>query len=278
MEKTVILGLAAAAGAALIVLLAAWRPWRRVDATRPRAGAWGGVVACTLAWITGYLMVNHRPPPVPVEQGWQWLFFVCLAAGTIGLCGALLGNRPWISVPVFAIAAATMIPLPLPTAATIAGVAGLAVLTELLQRRRPGPVNGLALTIALAGAAAVVMFSGNEKLFRLLAGLAVAVALVSALGMRRPAICPGPGTSTLIVALLVGTVLSARFYSYSDISLWSYLLVCLAPLGLWAGEIPPLRRAHPVIGAAIRVAAVIVPTAVGVGMAIAVTETDIYYG
>ncbi len=135
-------------------------------------------------------------------------------------------------------------------------------------RRAGGPSLPLCLCVAAGGGSLLLVMSFNGRLALLAAALAACLAVAAALAWWRPAVSLGGGISVLAVAL-PGLLYSGCFLTSSEIPRWTYVLVALGPLGIWVGELPPLKGRQRAVA---RVVAVGVITAVAVAAAIHAAE------
>ncbi len=254
-----------------VLLVAAWRPWRREHARA--GGTWGGAVGLGASLLLSHgLMKGGWPGTVPPDQ-WQWLLHLVPVAMAVGIfdasrrwpealrwtvhlsLGALTGwllVGPWLEgFWLWRIA------LGLNVVVLIRG------LDEPL-RRDGGPSLPLCLCVAAGGGSLLLVMSFNGRLALLGAALAACLGVAVVLAWWRPAVSLGGGITVLAVAL-PGLLYSGCFLAFSEIPRWTYVLVALGPLGIWAGELPPLKGRQPAVA---RVVAVGVITAVAVAVAV----------
>lgn len=254
-----------AVGAA--VLAVAWQPWRR-DAATGWWAAWGGAASPAAAVVAACLAAD-RWPAIPPAEHWQWIVWLVLGALVLALADSL---RPWPAAARGTAAAALacacgwlLIGLPDYRAwrYVLAGVV-LALLAGLdaPARRGRGASVALPLVIAAIGASVVVFESGNAKLARICGVLAATVAVAAVLGWWRPQRAAARGLTAVFPVAYPALILSAYVVSWSEIPAWAYVVAALAPLGVLVGLVPAVAARPPWQAAAVRVAAVLVPTAV----------------
>ncbi len=254
-----------------LLLVAAWRPWRREHAGA--GGTWGGAVGLGASILLSHgLMQGGWPGIVPPDQ-WQWLLHLVPVAMAVGILdasrrwpealrwtvhlslGALTG---WLLVgPWLGGFWLWRIALGLNVVVLIRGL-------DAPLRRGGGPSLPLCLCVASGGGSLLLVMSFNSRLALLGAALAACLAVAAALAWWRPAVSLGGGITVLAVAL-PGLLYSGCFETFSEIPRWTYVLVALGPLGIWVGELPPLKGRQRAVA---RVVAVAVITAVAVAVAV----------
>jgi hypothetical protein len=131
---------------------------------------------------------------------------------------------------------------------------------ELLARRAPERSLPLSLVVVCGGAGLAVLLSGSASvgqvglsLAAVIAGAILAGALVSGGGAPHGAVTP-------IVIALAGVLVLGAFYA--ELSALNTVLLAVAPLGAWVGELPPLRRRAPWQRGLVHLAGVGVPVAI----------------
>ncbi len=253
-----------------LLLVAAWRPWRRQHTAA--SGTWGGAVGLGASLLLSHgLMKGGWPAIVPPDQ-WQWLLHLVPVAMAVAIFD---GSRRWPEALRWTVhlslAALTgwllvgpwlegfwlwRIALGLNVVVLIRGL-------DAPLRRACGPSLPLCLCVAAGGGSLLLVMSFNGRLALLGAALAACLAVAAALAWWRPAVSLGGGITVLAVAL-PGLLYSGCFLAFSEIPRWTYVLVALSPLGVWAGELPPLKGRQRAVA---RVVAVGVITAVAVAVA-----------
>ncbi len=284
MIKLLALTIAWAVAVCVPIMVAAWRPWRRDAALG--GGLWGGAAGLALALVPVYLLADGWPALPPAES-WQWIVYMVLVAGAVGvldtmrrwpaavrvavyvvpagLSGALLVG-PWVESPwVWRVMTAVLV---LTVHVAINDGAG---------RARGGSVP-LALFVAAACASIVIVESNNAKLFQLAVALSACLGVCTVLAWWRPTVSLARGAAPVIAVALPGLVLSAKFLTYAPIPAWSFVLAAVAPLGLVVDRFTPGDRLRPGLAAAVRVIAVLIPAAVAVVAAIATGGESPPYG
>lgn len=232
-----------------------------------------GALALGAGFLAGYTALGGASlrPAEPQD----WLPTLALLAGTVGPLEGLHRLPPalgWgLRLGVAALAA--MLLLPNWLAAEPAGwrwrlgigaaVFGLWTALDALAVRRPG--NGFAPLLALtAVAGAAVLMCASTAKFAQAAGVLAATLAGTALAVRGE---PSPlrGLVPGVAVLLPGLMAEGAMNTFSDVPFASFALVAAAPLMLCAGGGRGWRAAT---------AAVLLPLAVAVGLAVAATWGD----
>lgn len=236
------------------VLTIAWQPWRPPAAVA--GGRWGGMVA--LATCMGLAVgLNDGWPALPPRESWQWLAYLAVAAAAWGSTENSVRLRPSARAAGRVILAGVAAWLLTGTwvdrywlwrAVAFATIAALTLgLTPLAPRAR-GAATPIVLGLGAAGAGVLLVLGGNAKLGEMASALALGLALATALAWWRPAADLGPGGTVTAAILVPGLLVSGWYTTYGEVPAWCYVLVALAPLGAWAGELrmfagwPPWRR------------------------------------
>jgi hypothetical protein len=237
----------------LLVLAIGWAAWRRGE--RPRA-AWAAPLAIALGFAAGWIGLSsgHRVPGLPPRLGQEWLFYLALAAGAIGVILAF-ARAHWsigiVLAAIFSAAAAYLLISRLPriysngglplVAMAAGGVVGWIVLTDLFAARAGRVHATLPLAILTMLVSVIVMLCGSQTIGQyvgIAAATAVAAAIVAAIS---------PGASfrhgAAALAAITGAVLIvARFYISPPMPLLYLGLIALTPLLLLLSTLPTLSR------------------------------------
>jgi hypothetical protein len=240
-------GLAAAVAATLLVLVLGARPWRR-DGRTP---AWCSPLALGLA-VAAAFAATRGLPTLPPGETLHWLFYLALVAAAFGVYEASSGARPALARGLLS----ALLPLVLLAFQRrnhwgrlegILWTAGLAASVFLVwhallghARRAPGGAAVLGWALATALAAGTYGLAGGGLFFLLPAALALATGACALLGLWRAE--PGLGQGGLApFALLHFAFLWSARYLY-ELSTLGFVLLSLAPLGVWLSAIAPEER------------------------------------
>jgi hypothetical protein len=237
---------------ALVLLLAAWRPWKPAPAGR---GWWGSALALGLAIPLADRMVWHNGPGVwPVEPH-RRLPLVALAAMAFGLAWPVWRRRTWRGYAVAGLAAACLAALmPVVFKAPIAPlnllvfailVAAAAMLFgESEAEAAHGARLPLVFCVAAAGAALVAIQSHSASQGLVTASMAAALAAFVAVAWWRPGLelmaAATPVYSILLVGVLADRSISLPATALTILSAATAGLASRGPLkGLpaWAGAL-----------------------------------------
>lgn len=278
MIDVVLFGLLVPLLVAAAVYLAGWRPWA---STQPPDNALVGVWAVLAAYLAGYVGLEGWPPLPPQVAG-GWTVYAAIGAAALAhvdlalrkpvigwvLRVALVVGILWGMFQTMFDPARSDAWSPTGGALRIAGY-GVAILVvwaaleSLAERRRDGSVP-LALGLA-AGVGGVAVILGGS-LFRGVIGasLAFAVGLPFLVALWRGS-APVRGAVAVFVPVL-GLIWSLA-YVYDEIAGGTMLLVAVAPLLAWLGELPGLRPRALAAGA-VRATAVLVVVGAAAGVAV----------
>mgnify|MGYP003579573763 CR=1 FL=1 len=262
------------------IMLLACRPWSRSDVQV--RGQWGAPLGLGAATISAYLMAfvalkEPLPQWVPQER-WQWITIMTLAATCFGLIGA--GWRPvsWERIFLCGVAAFCIAWLIQPTPRVnhpgvfkaMVGVMafGLAMNLELISLRRRGATVPLAMAMVFGGAAMVFVQSGFARIGLLAAAPATAALVIALLARWNPSVslCDGGGIWLgAMLAALIG-IGGDSGYNTGEVPIASFVLVAVAPLMLWVGELRRVQSMQPANAAIVRIALVCVPVVIPIAL------------
>jgi hypothetical protein len=279
------LGLPALLGT-ILFLLARLTAGNRSPAepTRPaavRSGRDASPYALVLGYLTAENLLSGRPTFPPTEAP-QLIYFALLALALLSAAYECRTGGAWryyvpISIAVILFPTICLLVRPLvddrwtaaEQAAWIVGpTVAAALITVALDRllgRQPGPRAAIGMVLVITLTATVLMMSGTKTYGQLAAAAAVALApgaLLAAVGRANPfsrSIAPS------FVLLWGGLLLAGHLYA--SLTALNALLLLVAPLGLWLGELSPLRRWPAWQRALVQLAAVALPAGVATGLA-----------
>jgi len=236
---------------ALVATLLSHLPLKRDRATQP----WGPALALAAAFAAAFAGLRGRPA-FPPRDAQTWLIYVAGISVLIAILGTVLPPRKtwsWfilapLSVMLILVTvwllARSQIPLfgwkrfLLRAAVIAAGMIVWWVLMERLSARPKGAAAALPLVLTIAASvAALAIVNAHSMLLGQLAGsIAAALGAITLLGLwfRKLSLSRG-GLLTLTVVLL-GVILAGHFFA--DLSRLDLILLGVAPLTAWAGELP----------------------------------------
>lgn len=275
--RDVIFGAAVPALVGLVILLAAWRPWRAAGSA-PRGLDWGGPLALCAGFLAGYAGIFSRPPFPPLDSV-DWLFYLTIPLAVAALAVNTKDRALWlvgIAVIMEGLSSGLLtLPLwqhtwsPVQGAAWVGGLEPLAAVTVLVLSAVARQSKGLPLPVAylvLGGLAALtLLLSGSQKLGQLGGALAAALGpvLLLAWWSGRPFL--SRGASLTLAILYLGLLAAGHFYA--SLTPLNGALLAAAPLAAGVGLLPPLRRLRPLFTEALQALSVLAPAIVAVALA-----------
>jgi hypothetical protein len=282
-------GVLAPALAAAVLLLVAWRPWRRDKAALP---AWGAPLAVGVAYVAGHVAthgVPHVPRWIGVKEG---LVYVAVAATLFGLVEAW--TRPAGLVLTLARAAASFaLPWALLgfvrayawsgrealfwTAGLALALCALWTLAAAEAERLPGARVPLAFLVTCVATSVALGLGRSASLAQLAGVLAVPAGALLVLAWMRPDVSLAPGGLSVLVPVLYGLLLAGVFAA--ELPLASAAFLAASPLAPALTARGPLARLHPTpraLVAALLVA--LVAVAALAPLTVAAAEPDPYAG
>ena len=255
------------------------------EPTRPATAQRAGRDASPFALVLGYLTAENvllGRPAFPPTEAPQLLYFALLALGILSAGYEIRARAVWhyyvpISIAVILLPTIWLLVRPMAehhwsgveSAEWIVGLtvtaAALTIALDRLMGRQPGPAASIGLVLVVALTAIVLLLSGTKTYSQLSAAAAAAIApgaLLGAFGRSNPfsrSIAPS------FVLLLGGLLLAGHLYA--SLTPLNALLLLLAPLGLWLGELPTVGRWPVWQRGLLQLAAVALPAAVATGLA-----------
>jgi hypothetical protein len=227
---------------ASIIAMAATRPWRRLR----DLGGWGAALAIVATF--GLAVAHHwYVPSFPPPSAQGWLFYLAAAALVIAVVHTL---RPWdivgivlsclllLVTPLLLLKGqqATMEPAAfwLWTGGTgVAMVLWWLVMEPLGRRSRGGSLPLILALVALVSGVAI-MAANTQTAGRTVAALAIPLVVIGVAGWWARGRVLGRGGMLVVALLLPGMLLFAHFFADGPIPY--IILLALAPLAAWAGE------------------------------------------
>jgi hypothetical protein len=209
---------------------------------------YGAALGLALAFSAAYHFLSWAP--WQPTSTWHWLPYLAgLAAvlAPVGLASGVSFAERWALHLLLALLAAWFL---VPTWEAIAPdrayyllfLAGMLFLASIslepLATFIPRGSFPSALALVGVGGAFVLVQSGNMKFAQLAGALAAALAGSATVAWWQRDTTWFRGSVPVAVVLLGGLLFTGYVHSFSDIPFLAYLLVLLAPLGLWVGALP----------------------------------------
>ncbi|SIN73317.1 hypothetical protein SAMN05444166_0514 [Singulisphaera sp. GP187] len=275
----ILFGVLLPALATVTVLIAAWRVGRRLD-LKVRGGL-AVALALGLGDLAGHLGVAWPAwPPSEVTDRIPILVGVAILAALVAVLGG--PGRRWLSWVNRAVVSGVTIAVIVSPAfgeawsapATLFGAAllGIGMILawanlDALATRCSGAGIFLPLLLISSGASVALLVSGSMVLALLAGVLSAALAACGLVAWRVPAIGFGPGGPSIVVVVLASLLLINRFYA--ELPSGSVALFAVAPAAVWFGQLGTIRSRAPWIRTLAATAAVLVPVALAIGLAVA---------
>jgi hypothetical protein len=273
-------------GVTLVVLLAAWRPWRRRERSVAR-GWWAGAAGIGVGFFLAFALLDGRPPAWPPAEARHGLFYFVAALTVLGVVeGTLHAWAPgaaWLRAEAALVVFAAGLFLlfqsklrndswtPLDAACHLLGMTVLThaawASTEVLVLRLPRPAGPLVLATFSGAVAVVVMLSGSMVYGRLAGAIAVAVLAAALVAPAAPRLSVARGGVTVVVPATLAILLLARYYVEPGVTVKNGALLLASLVLPWAVTIRPLRRRRPWVRTMIAVVLAVVPAGVAAVLA-----------
>lgn len=218
-------------------------------------GGWGGwplIVAIELAVLAPLFGLQGWP-----TAQWDWQYALLIPVVGFHVAAVTLAARPGVvgqlvahlvlGVLVTGVLWRFVSPEPWPLR-VIPGVGTfvLMAMLEPLALRRPGPAFVFAVGLATAGTALLMLSAGLAALTMGVVALGMPLLAYFAMGLWRRDVSLSGGPLALVVPVLVaGPFVAWRYVSAygDDVAMpWLFFLPAAAPLLVWIGELPGLRR------------------------------------
>src|SRR5262245_36968659 len=216
--KTPLLAVLPAAAVAVLLLLAAWRPWSRVRAVN---GWWGSALALGLAIPIADRMVWQNWPGLWPTEEHRRLPMIALLATAFGLLHPLWRGRPWRGYAVAGLAAICLVPLRtniftpplllgdlLLFGCYVGATAMLVSESDPIATHTRGPRLPLVYLTAGAGAALVTIQSHAASVGFTAASVAAVMGVFAILAFWRPNLDLLAAATPIFAVLLLGILLA----------------------------------------------------------------------
>lgn len=282
---------------ATVALVLAWKPWRRgrhePESPGP-ANAWGAPLAIGLGYAAGHLATHGWPRfypwprlffQLPIKQA---LFYLAVAAALYGLFEARRGRVSLHARALLCVAAPLYLldfmrrhhwdggEALLWTALLAGTLFAVWSALEVLARRRPGPSLPMALIPVGALAACALFLSGSASLAQLAGAWTAPLAVALVVSWWRPELTLAGGGVSCASLCFAGLLWAGHFTS--ELSTASLILLGLAPLVPWIGEVPALTRRWPGPRTVLVTCAATLPAAAAVAIELLARPADPYAG
>ncbi len=260
--------------AACIVLVGAWRPWRRPS--RGSTGAWGlGVALCVCTLLSFGALESWAPWAAPAR--WYGLLPLSLTTAMLGVLAHWLPTRrPTIVGAGVLLGASGALWIDLPGVGGAVERVGLAIVIFMLTvamapATRPprATPQALALAVVFATLSGLLWTTHFAKLSLITGSLSASFGLAAGVAAACSRGALGISATLTCGALLPALALTGYAYDYDTIPVACWVLVVAAPACVWVGEHPLVKRLTDWRRGAIILAAVAVPCLIALVMALA---------
>jgi hypothetical protein len=272
----------------VVILLVAWRPWKR---SRGTPAAWGGPLAAGAAFAVAFASLQGLHHVLALSSAIMWLFYIAAGFTLLGLVDAsvrLPSALRAVLVFVAAVAASGMLLRfeftnhvwdPQHGVLWLSAIALVTLLwwITLEQTAVGGAIVAPLAMGALGGSSALIIAVLVEQTTGQAIGamtIAVGVAMVMMIWSGKASLARG----TAMVVAGVGVSALAAEYFVSSLPLQFVLLLAFAPVMLWSGRVPAIRRMRPWRRTAVRFVLLLIPLGVAVVLAILQARRDATIG
>jgi hypothetical protein len=287
-SSDLLFGVALPFALATLILLVAWRPWRH-NGWLP--GFWGGPLAVGASFDTTFAALQGPGHVIRASSAIMWLFYIAVVFTLLALVDAR-SQLPRVvrGILVFAVTgagAALLLQFNFTNqtwdrvhgALWLGAIAAIAVLwwASFEQSAVGGGLTGPLAMAAVGGISALIIAVLVEQTTgQALGALAIAltVAVVLAAWSRRASVERG----TAMVLAGIGVSALAGEYFISSLPFQYVLLIAFAPVTLWAGRIPAVRRMRPWLRVVIQLVLLCIPLGIAAALAIVQAQKDATLG
>lgn len=252
---------------------------------------WGGPVASGLAFVSTFAVLQGPRHVLAPASAILWLFYIGLGFTLLGVIDALFRLPQVIRGTVVFVAAGAAAALllrfnfanqtwdALHGAVWLGGIAAVAVIwwASFEQAATGGAITGPLAMGAFSGVSGLIVAllveqTTGQALGAMAIAFIVAIALVA--WSRRASVERG----TAMVLAGVGACALAGEYFISSLPIQYILLIAVAPLTLWIGRIPAIRRRRPWLRVVIQMVVLLIPLGIAAGMAVVQAKNDATMG
>jgi hypothetical protein len=246
---------------ALLVFLAAWRPWKRGE-DKVLRGHWGGALAAGISFLAAYALLDGEVPAWPPAQSRHWLYYLAAGLMLLGLLDAAADRfvhvPDWVRAEVALVASAAIVLLILsnlvrgdtwPALAAAHWVVGMIVVlhvawmsAEVLVTRLPRGAGPAVIFAFTAGVAMVLLLSGSLVYGRMAGVLTIVAAAAVLLSTLSPGFSLSRGAVTLIVPIAIAILFLGYHLVEPGVGAVNGILLLAALLVPWLAKVPPLER------------------------------------
>jgi|GEM_PF-1254952 len=236
------------------------------ESDKARMRRWAPPLGFGLAFGAAYLALVGMPQLLPTNA-MHWLFYMALVAAGVGVIEAYtykkealrLALRIILALVTFRLALGFMVaqhwenPWLWLGALTLGSSAIMNVLDRAAEAR-PGAMLPVVMVLLGAGAAAILMLTGNARIAQMMGALSAAAAAALLIAWRRPELRLSRGAAS-VFGFLFSALLAYGYFTSADIPAFNdalahpqtlaTLLVAAAPLMLWISGQYPIKRMAP---------------------------------
>ena len=241
------------------------------------ASRYAAALALASGFCTAFLFFTWAP--LRPNEHWHWLPYLAVIAMIVGPASIATGVRRFeryaLYLVVAAIAAFCLVPDWKSLETTRHwhrlivgfGIALPCILLEELAKRRHGSLLPLSLFATCLAGSVVLVLSGSLKFAQLAGAVSFSLLGCSLVSLRSTKDAAFRGLMLAYTVLLGGLMYIARIHSFSQVPVASYILVLVAPIALWLAVVGPAARLPRRWQVVAQVAVVLIPLAIGVGLA-----------
>lgn len=267
-------------GAEGIVLFAAWFLRRGSSSEKPLI--WAGALGVALAYAAGHAGLYQEVPTL--NDAGHWCFFLALACGVFGILEGIFSNARWLWALVRALAAFAALWLVFapqrknvwqPAEAWLwmgglsAALAAQWISWDALSRRISDRTSAILMAITLSGCSGVLALSGAAKFGMLCGVLIAATSMIVAVSLVFPKLQFARGSFWISVPVNFLLLAQGLIRALPPMPWSCAILLFAAPFCAWLAELAAVKKWSPLKIWLIRIAAVGIPIAAALAIALA---------